>query len=290
MKSTRQPAVLHDASRAGRRGSSSPAATPAIGARPSPERRAGLTARAWTWAGALITISFLEAAPRAGWVDSYSMVPISEMAITAGRLLVDPTFLTDNFLPSLLAIGLSFVLAGTLGVLVGLAVWTFPWARKILDPWLATYYAIPTFALYPLLVVLLGVGLLPIVLLGTLFAVVAMISATVDGLDAIPSSVLRLTKVLRMGSADRLFKVLIPAALPQISVGLRLALSYSLIMVLASEFVLSTRGIGHFISNAYNDFAIAEMYAGVLIVFTLALSVNSAFAAFLRRSSHGVAS
>lgn len=289
MKTTRQPVVSQAPSTAGRQGSSSPAGKPALGARPSPERRAGLTARGWTWVGALTTIVFLEIAPRAGWVDSYSMVPISEMATTAGGLLVDPAFLRDNLLPSLMAIGLSFVLAGTLGILIGLAVWMFPWARKILDPWLATYYAIPTFALYPLLVVLLGVGLLPIVLLGTLFAVVAMISATVDGLDAIPVSVLRLTKVLRMGSAARLLKVLIPAALPQISVGLRLALSYSLIMVLASEFVLSTRGIGHFISNAYNDFAIADMYAGVLIVFTLALSVNSAFAAFLRRSSHGVA-
>lgn len=290
MKATHQPVAPRTSSRAGHRNSFSSVTKPAPAVRPQRERRAGLTARGWTWAGALITVLFLEVAPRAGWVDSYSMVPISEMATTAGGLLVDPVFLTDNLLPSLLAIGLSFVLAGTLGILIGLAVWTFPWARKILDPWLATYYAIPTFALYPLLVVLLGVGLLPIVLLGTLFAVVAMISATVDGLDAIPGSIIRLTKVLSMGSADRLFKILIPAALPQISVGLRLALSYSLIMVLASEFVLSTRGIGHFISNAYNDFAIADMYAGVLIVFTLALTVNSAFAAFLRRSSHGAIS
>lgn len=290
MKAPHQPAALRASSRGGHRDSSSPATKPAPAVRPQRERRAGLTARGWTWAGALITVLFLETAPRAGWVDSYSMVPISEMATTAGGLLVDQTFLTDNLLPSLLAIGLSFALAATLGILIGLVVWTFPWARKILDPWLATYYAIPTFALYPLLVVLLGVGLLPIVLLGTLFAVVAMISATVDGLDAIPGSIIRLTKVLRMGNADRLFKVLIPAALPQISVGLRLALSYSLIMVLASEFVLSTRGIGHFISNAYNDFAIADMYAGVLVVFTLALTVNSAFAAFLRRSSHGAIS
>jgi NitT/TauT family transport system permease protein len=289
MSGTHQPTSTANASSKGDHpNSDSLAVKPAINSRPSRERRAGLTTQGWTCAGALTTVLFLEAAPRIGLVDSFSMVPISEMATTAGGLLVDPVFLSDNLLPSLLAIGLSFVLAGTLGILVGLVVWMFPWARKILDPWLATYYAIPTFALYPLLVVLLGVGLLPIVLLGTLFAVVAMISATVDGLDSIPASVLRLTKVLEMGSVDRLFKVLIPAALPQISVGLRLALSYSLIMVLASEFVLSTRGIGHFISNAYNDFAIADMYAGVLIVFALALAVNSAFGAFLRRSSHGV--
>ena len=253
-------------------------------------RRWGLTVRGWTLIGATATVVALEAAPRLGLVDSFALVPLSDMALRAVTLLGDTIFLAEDLLPSLLAIGASFLLAAIIGIFVGLVVWTFPSARKILDPWLATYYAIPTFALYPLLVVLLGIGPLPIVLLGTLFAVVAMISATVDGFDAIPRSVLRLTEVLRLGPVKRVLKVLLPAALPQISVGLRLALSYSLIMVLASEFVLSTHGLGHFISNAYNDFAITDMYAGVLLVFALALGANAAFAAVLRRSSQAVSS
>lgn len=236
---------------------------------------------------ALVIILGLELPPRVGLVDPFSLVPLSEMAFRAVTLLGDPRFLTEDLLPSLFAIGASFVLAVVIGILIGLLIWASPLVRKIVDPWLATYYAIPTFALYPLLVVLLGVGLLPIILLGTLFAVVAMISATVDGLDAIPRAVLRLTEVLRMGTVQRVFKVLLPAALPQINVGLRLALSYSLIMVLASEFVLSTSGLGHFISNAYNDFAITDMYAGVLLVFALALGLNALFAAALKRGSKG---
>lgn len=256
--------------------------------KPAPERRLGLTVRGWTIVGALVVILALELAPRVGLVDSFSLVPLSEMVFRAVTLLGDPRFLTEDLLPSLLAIGSSFLLAAVIGILVGLLIWVSPVVRKIIDPWLATYYAIPTFALYPLLVVLLGVGMLPIILLGTLFAVVAMISATVDGLDAIPRSVLRLTQVLRLSTVQRVLKVLLPAALPQINVGLRLALSYSLIMVLASEFVLSTRGLGHFISNAYNDFAITDMYAGVLLVFALALGVNATFAAVLKRTSKGI--
>ncbi len=221
-------------------------------------------------------------------MDTFALVPLSAMVLRALALLIDPVFLETDLVPSLLSIGVSFVLAVGAGILMGVLIWAFPWMRKIFDPWLATYYAIPTFALYPLLVALMGIGVLPIVLLATLFAVVAMISATVDGLDAIPRSIIRLTAVLRLTRSQRMFKVLLPAALPQISVGLRLALSYSLIMVLASEFVLSTRGLGHFISNAYNDFAITDMYAGVLLVFALALGLNSAFAAALRRRSRRV--
>lgn len=256
----------------------------ATASKPPPERRLGLTVRGWTVVGGLLTAAFLEVAPRVGLVDSFSLVPLSAMATRAADLLTTPSFLTADLLPSLASIAASFVLAAVLGVLIGLLIWAVPAVRHALDPWLATYYAIPTFALYPLLVVLMGVGAAPIVLLGTLFAVVAMISATVDGLDAIPRTTLRLMQSLQMPRVQRVTKVLLPAALPQISVGLRLALSYSIIMVLASEFVLSTRGLGHFISNAYNDFAITDMYAGVLLVFAIALLLNVVFARLLTRS------
>lgn len=248
------------------------------------ERRMGLTVRGWTVLGALVTAAFLEIAPRVGLVDSFSLVPLSAMAGRAVILLTSPAFLVQDLMPSLAAIAASFALATVLGIMTGLLIWAVPAVRHSLDPWLATYYAIPTFALYPLLVVVMGVGVAPIILLGTLFAVVAMISAMVDGLDAIPRTTLRLMQSLQMPRLQRLTKVLVPAALPQISVGLRLALSYSIIMVLASEFVLSTRGLGHFISNAYNDFSITDMYAGVLLVFALALFLNVVFERVLTRS------
>lgn len=236
---------------------------------------------------AIAAAAAVELAPRVGLIDSYSMVPLSEMAVRGAQLMVSPAFLMDDFLPSVLSIVASFIIAATAGVIVGFLTWRFNAVRRILDPWLATYYAIPTFALFPLLVVLMGVGQAPIITLGSLFAVVAMISATVDGLDAIPSTILRLSKSLELSVPMQLRKVLLPAALPQISVGLRLCMSYSLIMVLASEFVLATRGIGHFISNAYHDFKIADMYAGVLIVFAMALFVNALFAWLLNRRQLG---
>lgn len=247
-------------------------------------RRAGLTRAQWTWGGAVLTAAFLEVAPRIGLVDSYSLVPLSQMVGRAASLLTDPSFLADALAPSLVAIGASFALAGVLGTLIGLVTWALPPVRHAVDPWLATYYAIPTFALYPLLVVVLGVGLTPIILLGTIFAIVAMISATIEGLDAIPKTTRRLMTSLRMTHVQRVRLVLIPAALPQISVGLRLALSYSIIMVLASEFVLATRGLGYFISTNYHDFQITNMYAGVLVVFTLALLLNLVFGRLLTRA------
>lgn len=241
------------------------------------DRRLGLGSKAWTSVVVLVAAALLEIGPRAGLVDPFSVVPLSTMLSQAVTLVGDGSFWSQTLLPSLVAITLSFAIATVVGVGFGLLLWRFRLVRHAVDPWLTAYYAIPTFALYPLLVALLGVGLIPIVLLGALFAVVAVITATLTGLDATPPSVLRLADSLRLSARQKALKVLLPAALPQIVVGVRLALSYSLIGVLASEFVLSTRGLGHFISLAYNDFAFPNMYAGILLVLVLAAVVNAGF-------------
>lgn len=252
------------------------------------ERRLGLSVRGWVLVITAGTAAFLELAPRTGLVDPFSVLPLSEMVVRLVELLGTGEFWSEALVPSLSAIGLAFVLAIVLGVMAGVLLWEIRPARRVVEPWLTIYYAIPTFALYPLIVAVLGVGVLPIVLLGTMFAIVVVITSTLSGLDATPTTTIRLAQSLQMSRFSRATKILVPAALPHIVTGSRLALSYALIGVLASEFVLSTSGLGHFISRAYNDFSFADMYAGVLLVFVLAGVVNSVFA-FLAKRQPGVA-
>ena len=160
--------------------------------------------------------------------------------------------------------------------------------RRIVDPWLTVYYAIPTFALYPMLVVIAGVGLVPIVLLGTLLAIVAVVTSTMDGLDSTPRIALRLSDSLQLYPLERTMKILLPSAVEQINIGLRLALSFSIIGVLASEFILSTHGLGHFISNASEDFAMGDMYGGIVLVLVLAFGLNFAFSSLLRKRTRRI--
>lgn len=261
-------------------------AAPAARTRIATERRLGLSPRGWVVLLAVALAAFLELAPRVGIVDPFSVVPLSEMVTEMVALLGTGDFWADALLPSLAAILLSFVLAIVLGVAVGIALWELPRARRVVEPWLTVYYAVPTFALYPLVVAVMGVGTGPIVLLGTMFAIVAVITSTMAGLDATPRIVIRLADSLQLGTFARATKILVPAARPHIVTGSRLALSYALIGVLASEFVLSTSGLGHFISRAYSAFAYAEMYAGVLLVLVLATVVNVGFG-LLQRNEPG---
>jgi NitT/TauT family transport system permease protein len=251
--------------------------------RDAPDRQLGLSPKAWSWVLVAAAAAVLEVAPRSGWVDPFSLVPLSAWVSTAISLLADGDFWGTALLPTLTAIGLAAVSSIVSGVMLGWGLWRLPFARRAVDPWMTTYYAIPTFALYPLLVAVLGVGMLPIVLLATLFAVVAVAVNTLAGFDAVPPTAERLSRSLLLTRRQHFRMVLFPSALPGIIVGVRLALSYSIISVLASEFILASRGLGRYIAVAYNNFAVAEMYAGVLLVLGIAVSANAAVSLLIRR-------
>ena len=112
-------------------------------------------------------------------------------------------------------------------------------------------------------------------LLSLALAIVAMITATLDGLDRIPG-VLR--KTARMHHLSRLrTSVLIelPAASPYLFTGVKLAVAYSFIGVIASEFILSGSGLGYAIAYAYNNFENRKMYALMLLVLLSVALINS---------------
>lgn len=254
------------------------------------DRRLGLGPRGWMCVFAVIILAFLELGPRFGLIDSFSLPPLSAILVRAVQLLVDPSFWYRYLGPSLLAIVLAFLFAAIGGILAGLILWRFNFLRRIFDPWLSIYYAIPTFALYPLLVVIAGIGLVPVILLGALLAIVSVITATLGGLDSIPPITIKLARALQLSTMDYVLKILIPATLSQIVVGLRLALSFSIIGVMASEFILSTYGLGYFISYTYDHFSQSDMYAGIAIVLCFALGVNFLFGLLLRGRSMRVSS
>lgn len=251
----------------------------------SQDRRLGLGPKAWTAMGLIIILSFLEWGPRSGLVDSFTLPPLSSIIVRAAQLLVDPAFWHHHLGPSLLAIMIAFIFAAASGIVMGLILWRFGLMRRIFDPWLSIYYAIPTFALYPLLVIVAGIGLLPVILLGALLAIVSVITATLDGLDSIPRITIKLARALQLSTMDYVLKILIPSTIHQIVVGLRLALSFSIIGVMASEFILSTYGLGYFISYAYDHFSLNDMYAGIAIVLFFALGANFLFGLLLHRRS-----
>jgi NitT/TauT family transport system permease protein len=159
-----------------------------------------------------------------------------------------------------------------MGGLLGIGIHAVPRLRAALDPLFASYYAVPTFLFYPVLIVFFGVGRTAIVATAVLMGCVAMILATLNGLDRVPGVLLRTGQVLKLGRADLVRSIILPAAAPFMFSGAKLSVAYAFIGVIASEFIMSGDGLGYAIANAYNEFDNRTMY-GLMLLIILAVTV-----------------
>ena len=115
----------------------------------------------------------------------------------------------------------------------------------------------------------------PLVVLGVLSAVPAVIISTLSGLDSITPVLRRVARVQRLGPVRTFVSVVLPAAMPALFGGFKLALSYALIGVIAGEFILSGSGLGYAISYAYQAFDTRTMYGLMLFVLLAAVLANA---------------
>ncbi len=117
-------------------------------------------------------------------------------------------------------------------------------------------------------------------LIGVATGIVAMIIATLNGLDRVPRVLTKVARVHRMGTVATALKLKLPAAAPYLFTGIKLSVSYAFVSVIAAEFILSPAGLGREIADAYNDFNNRRMYALMLLLLAIATLVNSALHAW----------
>jgi NitT/TauT family transport system permease protein len=228
--------------------------------------------------GAVVII--LELLCRLGIINRFTMIPPSEMVLALGHVVATaPWFWPDvSYTLGNLAAAIALSVIG--GFLIGLLVHAIPRLRRVLDPIFTSYYSVPTFVLYPLLIVFFGIGPTSLIVLGALFGIVAMIVATVTAIDRIPRVLLKVARVWRLGPIRTALLMKLPAASPHLMTGLRLAVAYSVIGIIAGEFILSTEGIGRRVALAYNNFDNQTMYGLLVLILGFVIIVNAALGAF----------
>ena len=220
-------------------------------------------------------VGALELACRTGLVSRQTVIAPSEMAralyglLAVGRLNAD-------IARTLGLIALVIALSIALGFALGVLIHALPRLRAALDPYFATYYAVPVFIFYPVLIAIFGLSPMPIVCIGVATAVVAMIIATLNGLDRVPRVLTKVARVHRLGRVATALQLQLPAAAPYLFTGIKLSVSYAFIAVIAAEFILSPAGLGRDIADAYADFDNRRMYALILFLLIVATLVNAA--------------
>ncbi len=230
----------------------------------------------------VIAVGALEFACQFGFINRKVVIPPSEMAVALGKLLASGQA-NGEIARTFGIIVLAIAIAVVLGFAIGVVIHALPRLRQALDPFFATYYAVPIFIFYPVMVAIFGLSVIPIVLIGVATAIVAMIMATLNGLDRIPRVLSKVARVHRMGAVATALRLKLPAAAPYLFTGVKLAVSYGFIAVIASEFILAPAGLGRVISDAYSDFNNPRMYALMLLLIIVATFVNMVLHAFDQR-------
>jgi NitT/TauT family transport system permease protein len=229
------------------------------------------------WIRTAVVVAFVgivELLCRTGLISHTVLIPPSEMAgellsiLAGGQMTGD---IASTFRNALLAT----VIAVAIGFVIGVVIHAMPALRRSVEPLLASYYSVPTFIFYPVFIVLFGVGDRAIIAIAVLLAVVAMITATLNGIDRIPPVLTKTARMYRMSRVKTALLVELPAAAPYLFTGVKLSVAYAFIGVIASEFILSGSGLGYEIAYAYNNFENRKMYALMLLVLLSVALINS---------------
>ena len=229
-----------------------------------------------------VLVLALEAACRLGWIDPVAVIAPSKMVQGAWALLASGQYNKDIVL-TLSNVSIACALAISTGFVLGWLLYRLPRLRRAADPLLASYYSVPTFIFYPLFIVLFGLNRWPLVAIGFVFAVVAMALSTLQGFERVPRALRRTARAMRLSSRQELLHVVLPSCAPYLFTGLKLAIVYSFIGVIAGEFVLSGAGFGFQIAFAYNSFDNATMYGLMILLLGFVGGLNMLLYSWERR-------
>lgn len=189
---------------------------------------------------------------------------------------VSPAFFTDA-VPTLTRLGAGLLIAAALGISLGVVLGMIPILSDMLAPITEYYRAIPGVALIPAALLLLGIGPAMQISLIVYGAIWPILLNTIDGVRGVDSAVLDTSRSYRIGKRDRIFRIVLPAAGPQIVAGVRTALSIGITIVIISEMVGATNGIGFQVLQAQRSFAVPDMWAGMLLLGLIGFVLNLAF-------------
>lgn len=192
----------------------------------------------------------------------------------ADRLfLTDAVF--DDVVPSLVRLLAGWLLAVVVGIVGGFAIGRSRTLADFVDPIVHFVRAIPPPALLPLFLVLLGRHDAMKIALIAFGVVWPILLNTIDGVRSVDPLQLETGRVFGVGRSRRMSHIIMPAAAPKIFAGLRVSLSIAVILMVISEMVAATDGIGFEVVQAQRTFRILDMWAGILLLSVLGYVLNT---------------
>ena len=214
-----------------------------------------------------------QVASTAGWVSASVFPPLDKIAAALWKGLSSGALL-DDIAISLQRAGLAFIAAVALGVPLGLFMGQLPKVERALDPILQLFRQTSALALYPVFILLLGLGEASkvfVIFWATLFPILL---ATTGGVKQVDRKLIEMALTYGASRVTIFRRVVLPASVPSIFVGLRLSATTSLLLLIAAEMIGAKQGIGFQVMNSQYNFQIPLMFAAILLLALLGLAAN----------------
>ena len=175
---------------------------------------------------------------------------------------------------SLYRIVWGYALGCSLGIMVALGMALSRLLNAVFYPVVAMTYPLPKIAILPLIMLIFGIGELSKVVVVAIGSFFLVLMNTLNGIRGLSPIFMDVARVHRINTARTIRHIILPGALPSIFTGLRLAIGYSLVIVVAAEFSGANEGIGYLIWQSWETFSIKSMYAGIFVIAALGLAFS----------------
>jgi ABC-type nitrate/sulfonate/bicarbonate transport system permease component len=180
-----------------------------------------------------------------------------------------------HVVPSLTRIGAGFAIAVVLGILLGVPLGLSRWGRLLAMPHVEWWRAMPPPALLPISVALLhSIGNRQKISFIAFFCLFPILLNTIDGVRGIDPTFIETARSYGVRRLERIGRIVLPAALPQIFAGMRTSLSLAVIMMVLTEYFSSTSGVGYVLLISKNTFQLAPMWAAIVLIGVLGYVLN----------------
>ncbi|TRC95121.1 ABC transporter permease [Mesorhizobium sp. WSM4303] len=232
-----------------------------------------------------VLVGFLalwQVASSAGWVNAAVLPPLDMIIAALWKGLAGGSLLGDIAI-SLQRAGIAFGAAVAVAIPLGLFMGQVRPVETALDPILQVFRQTSALALYPVFILLLGLGetsKIFVIFWATLFP---LLLNTTSGVKEVDPKLLEMARVYGASRLTVFRRVVLPGAVPSIFVGLRLSATTALLLLIASEMIGANKGIGFQVMNAQYNFQIPLMFAAIVILAGLGLIANQALVALQRR-------
>lgn len=229
--------------------------------------------------GALIAaIGLIELLIRMGKINRFIVPLPSQIAVSVERVILEEDVLGRFLLTAGEALGAG-VLLTLFGVSGGVLLHRSRLLRLACETWVAALASAPIVLMYPLFLVIFGRSAMTIIMIGFVAALPPVILKTLEGLSATRRVLIDVGRSFNLTPSQQFWKILFPAALPSIFVGVRLGLIFALINIVGVEFLINFGGLGQLINELAERYDLPGTYAAICFV----ILVSVCFFAFTER-------